>query len=472
MAISVWRTAALRLIAESRDMYKLFFLNLVPVSCDGKNLCLGASDDFFISILENYYGISLERALQDIDGKDYTYTFVPGYEAPSVPFVALPAEEKTAVKTPAAEKVPAVKADEVTSTGNAGNAGESGHTRKRLNRTDYTFDNFIAGEENRHPFSVAQTAAVSPGTYNPILIYGTNGVGKTHLLHAVANAAKADNPNMVVRIATCDELINQFYDLIYQKESMTKFRESVRDVDMLLVDDIHRLAKRPQMQEEFFNLFNTLYDQGKQIVMTCDRQPCEMEDIDKRLTTRFEMGMISEVTMPEYEARLEILRLWRQEILTDHPLEEEFLDFLASNISSSVRRLRSCFLRLAAAEDLCGGDRLTLEKAENLIRVQLDAELSAGKINIEDILHSVADHFGCNVPDILKGGRKHSTVRIVAMALCRELTRLSTTEIGEDFGKTHATVINAEKRLPQLCKKNELLRRSVEQIKRNLKHHK
>ena len=463
IALNIWRIAALKLAKENVQVYNQWFSHLCPLDCADGVLSLGIPDFLFGDLLRNYYSDLLENSLRDIDGVSYRYELVEGYSDPEEPAVD---PEIIRCLEHGGEKVAP----------QAGNSAADSQENPAPNRkvsllkSGLTFENFIVGDENRHAFAAAKSASEAPGLYNPLLIYGTNGVGKTHLLHAVADKVHRDHPEMVVRSITCDELLNQFYELLYQKKSMAEFRSSVRDVDVLLVDDIHRLAGKGQIQEEFFNLFNTLYDQGKQIILTSDRQPCEMSGIDKRLTTRFESGMLAEIYMPEYEARLAILRLWRSEMVTDDPVDDEILDFLARNISSSVRRLKGCFFRLSAYTSMSGGDRLTLDKAEKLLHSQLDAEASSRNVSIEDIQRRVATHFGISMPELVGKGRtgKLAASRIVAMALCRELTTRSTTEIGTAFGKTHATVLSAEKRLPELCTQNELLRRSVDQIRREL----
>ncbi len=454
-ARQVWRSAALRLARENLAIYQQYFAHIRPLACVDFTLTLGVSDNFFADMIIRFYQDLLENSLRDLSGVTYNYSFVSGYSAPAEP--TLSAAEisaitsETSVPAPAKPVAPAAPV-----------AGRS---------VEFTFTNFIVGEENRHAFAAAKSVAESPGIYNPLFIYGTNGVGKTHLLHAVEHAVHQLHPQMVVRAITCDELLNQFYELLYQKKSMVEFRSSVRDVDLLLVDDIHRLEKKPQIQEEFFNLFNTLYDQGKQIILTSDRQPCEMADVSKRLTTRFESGMLSEIYMPEYEARLAILRLWRQDIVTTNPLSDDILDFLASRITSSVRRLRGCFVQLAAMGDFGGQDRLTRERAEEILQRQLGDEMAVHALSLEEIQQKVAAHFSLTLPELVGSCRasKFAVPRIAAMALCRELTGCSTTEIGAAFGKTHATIISATNRLPDLCRRDAMLRTSIEQIRRELK---
>ncbi|MCQ2378420.1 MAG: chromosomal replication initiator protein DnaA [Victivallaceae bacterium] len=451
-AENLWRIVAGRLLRYNANLYEMWFQKMTPLRTEKSTLILGVTDDFFADFVGDNYADILEKALHDLNGADYSWRFESGHPAPQIPLVE-------------AEKVPAPATPKPLPP-----TAPSGSCRPHLRSSGFTFDNFIVGDENRHAFTAAKTASEAPGLYNPLFIYGANGIGKTHLLQAVAHAVREHNPGAVIRSTTCDELLNEFYDLLWQKKSLAEFRASVRDVDVLLIDDVHRLAKKVQMQEEFFNLFNTLYDQGRQIILTSDRQPCEMSDIDKRLTTRFESGMITEVVPPEYETRLAILRLWRTEVVTDYPLGDEFLDFLATNIRSSVRRLKGCFLRLATWASINGGDRLTLECAENLLRGQIDQEYAARDVSIETIQKQVAEHYNVTIPDLLGRGKckRLAEPRMAAMYLACELTKCSSTEIGRAFGRTHATILHARNKLPELCRGNELLRHSVEQIRHQL----
>ena len=308
--------------------------------------------------------------------------------------------------------------------------------------------------------------------YNPFFIYGTNGVGKTHLLQSIAAEIRAMRPELVVRSVTCDEILNDFYELLLHKRSFADFRSNLRDVDVLLIDDIHRLSKKTQMQEEFFNIFNLLYRQDKQIVLTSDRHPCEIADLDKRLSSRFEQGMTCEIGMLEFEERLVTLRMWRDNSLNKVVLPDEFLEFLAGNISSNVRRLKSCFLRLSTALEMGGRDDFSIADAEELLHAQLADENSSRDIRPESIQQVVARHFGVSVPDIIGSRRTRQIAepRMVAMYLCRELTRLSSNEIGSAFGRTHANVLHAAKMISDRCDVDEDMRRSVNQLKRQLQH--
>ncbi len=449
-AIRIWQIVTGRLKIKSEQLYSHWLQKMLPLSAEEGVLRLGVSDEFFASMFEEQFGDLFAEALTDVEGRDYTYLFEPGHELPETP---LP------LKTAAAPPVRQPASGRLTRRPTPQNC-LAGHT----------FENFIVGAENRHAYAVAKTAAETPGLYNPLYLYGGSGVGKTHLLQAVASAVHRTNPDMVVRYATCDELLNDFYNLLQQKQSLSAFRSSVRDVDVLLVDDVHSLAKKTQMQEEFFNMFNTLYNQRKQIILTSDRQPCEISDLDKRLETRFESGMTAEVGVPEFESRLAILRMMRNDTLTKVPLDDALLEFLASNISSSIRRLKGAFIRLATYAAMTEGKALTIEQAEELLHSQLAQECAARDISLESIQRTVAGHFGVTLSDIL-GEKRTRTIaepRMIAMYLCRELTQNSSTEIGTAFGRNHATVLHAERKVPQLCASNETIRRSINQLKHQL----
>ena len=240
---------------------------------------------------------------------------------------------------------------------------------------------------------------------------------------------------------------------------------------MLLIDDVHVLAGKTQLQEEFFKLFNYLYSRGKQIVLTSDKQPCEIQGLEERLITRFESGLTTEVGIPEVEGRFAILRMMRDEAFVKVRLDDTILQFLAEQISSSVRRLKGAFMRLAALASLHHTERLTVEQAEQLLAAQLGKESSARNIPMDLIQRRVAERFGLTVADI-RGNRRPRNIaepRMVAMFLCRKLTRHSLPEIGAAFDKTHATILNAVNKVPELCAHDDSLRRAVQQLEVQLK---
>ena len=431
----IWDLAAGRLKQQSEELYRMWFGRMTAVSLVDGLLTLGVNDDFTVLLLRNYDDL-ISSALTDINGRDYRYVLAPGY-----PPRELPEDRPAPVRT------------------------------ARGVASSQTFDNFVTGYNNRHACAAARAVSQSPGgIYNPLFLYGTNGVGKTHLLQAVAHDIRRRHPQLVVHCVTCDEILNEFYDILRLHRSFADFRASLCNADVLLIDDIHRLAKKNALQEEFFNIFNILCRQNKQIVLTSDRQPCELSDIDKRLSSRFEQGMTCQVGMPEYEERLVILRMLRDVTLTRPKLSDTILEFLAENISSTVRRLKGCFLRLASYVSMSGCEDLSIAEAENIIHAQLAQESADRDLSAETIQRAVANHFGVTLTDIIGKGRSRNLAdpRMVAMFLCRKLTRLSSNEIGEVFGRTHANVLHAAKTIADRCVSDELLRRAVTQLERQL----
>ncbi len=449
-ASSVWTAAADRIKAESTECYRCWFEGVIPLRIEDESvLVLGVPNDFYGEWLVTHYTDLLNDVLSGIADMDFSFLLESGHEpAPVTPV----APRKTAAAAPA----PAAAPD---------------NNAKRVSLTKHTFENFIVSDQNRLAYMSANAAVESPGIHNPLYIYGASGVGKTHLLLAAAHAAQTMPRPLRVRYTSCSELLEAFYDLIGKGKNFGEFRSSLRDVDLLLVDDIHMLAKKPQIQEEFFNLFNTLSHQHKQIILTSDKQPCEIEGLEARLVTRFESGMTADIGVPEIEGRLAILRMMREDTLIKVKLADPILEFLAQQISSSVRRLKGAFMRLATYASVRGNSPLTIEQAETLLAVQLSQESTAKNVSMETIQRQVASEFGISVADILGAKRPKNIAepRMAAMYLCRKMTTHSLPEIGAAFGKTHATIINAMTKIPELCDRDESFRRTIQKIEQQLK---
>ena len=502
---AVWEIASYRLRQRNMNSYVQWFSKMLPLRLEeGTSLVLGIPDEFFGQLVEDCCGDFLAEALVGIEGVDYTYTFEAGHivpvQKPVSAAVTSPAVEESAPELPEDRKESsedqlelfsfdddgeeiAEKEDLCHAEAGGGSAGtdeersfpmpesRNGTQLPRWNINAATFDNFIVSDDNKGAYTAARAVADEPGVlYNPLFIYGTNGIGKTHLLQAIAHEISFQRPGRCIKCTSCSDLVNDFYRILSEHRSTMEFRDQLLEGDVLLVDDVHALAKKVQMQEDFFNVFNTLIAQGKQIVMTCDRQPCEIADIDKRLTTRFESGVICQIGMPEYEARMVILRMWRKNILTNTWLPDDVLEFLAANIRSSVRRLKSAFMTLSFHASLSGKSDLTVADAEDQLHAQIAEEITAHSISVEDIQRTVAEFFNLTIADLLgtKRTRNIAEPRMVAMALARELTPDSSTAVGAAFGRNHATILHAEKQVEQLCAKDETMRRSVAQIKRKL----
>lgn len=456
-AAGIWLEAAARLKQQlSPETYKQWFANVCPLCIEESNvLVIGVGDDFFGEWFMDSFGCDIERALQNIHGVDYSFTLKAG---------ALPADfhpdddsSQNAEKETMGE-VAAPEAMEKTEASGEPDNGLQAHT----------FDNFVVGEENRYAFAAAKTAAEQPGLYNPLYIYGSTGIGKSHLLQAAAAEYQALHPEGKVRYVPCEELLNEYVDAL-RTHTDYQFRASLRELDMLLVDDVHVLGNKSALQEEFFNTFNALYRQGHQIILTSDKQPCEIKGLESRLVSRFESGVTTEMLPPEYETRLAILKQDQQGHLIQ--FDDTILQFVASNLSSSVRVIKGALKALVAYASAMTNCPMTTSVAERLLHKRIEEEHAAGKLSIEQIQRRVADYFDVRLTDLLSSKRPKNIAepRMVAMYLCRRLTNYSFPEIGAAFGKNHATVINAMKKVPQLCQGSEDFRRSVAQIERQLR---
>ncbi len=427
--------------------YEQWFGSIVPVRFDGEQIVLGVSDDFFADWLKDHFGDILTDALCEAASCKISFILETGH----------------------------VKVDEIKASAELDAEAEAASPREDFSKNNcrasglarHTFANFVVGEENRYAYAAAKTAADTPGTYNPLYIYGGTGIGKTHLLQAVANQVLERNSRAIVKYVTCEEFLNNYVDSLRNKRH-AEFRSSVRKVDVILVDDVHMLANKTQLQEEFFNTFNSLYNENKQIILTSDKQPCEIVGLEDRLVSRFESGVTTEISAPVFETRLAILRMMQEGHLIK--IEDEVLRFLANRISSSVRRLKGALLRLVAFASAMSNRKISIEDAESLLHKVIEEESAAKIVSIYSIQKAVADHFDIRVNDILseKRPRNIAEPRMVAMYLARKMTSYSFPEIGAAFGKNHATIMNANKKIPEICEKNENMRRSISLIQRQL----
>ena len=334
----------------------------------------------------------------------------------------------------------------------------------------YTFDNFVVGEENRYAFSAAHTAATAPGTYNPLYVYGGTGMGKTHLMQAVANYVKTAHPEAVVRYTTCEGFLNEYVDSL-KNHTSAEFRDHFRNVDLLLVDDVHNLSGKEGLQEEFFNTFNAIYNAGKQIMMTSDKQPSEIKGLEARLVSRFQSGLTVQITTPSYETRLAFLQMKQKGALVQLP--DEFLVYMARRISSSIRALDGARMRLIAYASLVDTtvQPLTMPQVESLLNDLLNEEAERTKVSVDRILEVVAAHRNLKVHDLTgsKRTREIAESRMLAMYLSRNLTDQSLKDIGQAFGgRNHTTVIHAIKQVESDCETNEELKRTILTLKRKL----
>jgi chromosomal replication initiator protein len=315
----------------------------------------------------------------------------------------------------------------------------------RLN-PKYTFDTFVIGSSNRFTHAAAVAVAEAPArAYNPLFIYGDSGLGKTHLLHAIGHYARRLQPGLRTRYVSSEEFTNDFINSV-RDDKMQAFQSRYRSVDVLLIDDIQFLERAERTQEEFFHTFNTLHNANKQIVISSDKAPRQLNSLEDRLRTRFEWGLISDVQAPDLETRIAILRKKAaQEGMSPPP---EVLEFIASRIQSNIRELEGALIRVTAFASL-NRQAVELGLAEMVLR-DLVGENDAPEISAATIMAVTAEYFAISIDDLVGGSRSRALVgaRQLAMYLCRELTDLSLPKIGEKFGnRDHTTVMHAERKI-------------------------
>jgi chromosomal replication initiator protein len=315
----------------------------------------------------------------------------------------------------------------------------------RLNAR-YTFETFVIGDGNRVPHAAAVAVAEAPArAYNPLFIYGDSGLGKTHLLHAVGHDALNLHPSMRVRYVNSEEFTNEFINAI-RDDRQADFRKRYREVDLLLVDDIQFLENKERTQEEFFHTFNDLHGNSKQIVISSDRPPKQLATLEDRLRSRFEWGLITDVSPPDLETRIAILS--KKAAADALPVPREALEYIATHIERNIRELEGALIRVAAFASL-NKSAVDLALAEVVLK-DLIPDAADPEITAAGIMSATASYFGVTMEDLCGSSRSRSlvTARQIAMYLCRELTDLSLPKIGTHFGgRDHTTVIHADRKI-------------------------
>ena len=334
----------------------------------------------------------------------------------------------------------------------------------------YTFDTFVIGSSNRFAHAAALAVAEAPArAYNPLFIYGGVGLGKTHLLQAVATYVAQHSPRLSARYVACETLTNDFINSIREKR-VEAFKHRYRHYDVLLVDDVQFLENKERIQEEFFHTFNTLYEAGHQIILSSDRPPRDIATLEERLRSRFEWGLIVDVQPPDLETREAILR---KKVMSDRIAvpDSHILTFIASRISTNIRELEGALTRVIAFSSLTGRT-MSVELAQEVLKdVFPQGELPA--ITIERIQEVVSERFGISHQELIGQRRSRSIVypRHVAMYLCRELTDSSLPKIGTHFGgRDHTTVINATSNITRLIRENRGVYNLVQELTARIKH--
>lgn len=348
-------------------------------------------------------------------------------------------------------------------------SGSNGKGRpySRLNPRN-TFENFIVGPSNQLAHAAATAVAGTPGTaFNPLFVYGETGLGKTHLMHAIAHSIQSQNPDAKVVYLSCEKFTNKFLTAI-RENSLDSFRRFYRKVDVLLLDDIQFLEGKERTQMEFFHTFNELFETQKQLCFSSDRPASEMAKLENRLVSRFQWGMVTDIQAPDLETRVAILKK-KGQALGFPELHDEILEFLASRISRNVRRLEGALLKVATYGRLTGAN-LNTRIVEDLVYDILREE-DEEQVTIDQIQKKVADYYDIRQSDMLSKRRPNNIAfpRQIAMYLARILTNHPLKEIGDNFGgRDHGTVIHACKTIENYMEQDETIRRNIEFLTRQL----
>ncbi|NLF26481.1 MAG: chromosomal replication initiator protein DnaA [Clostridiales bacterium] len=327
----------------------------------------------------------------------------------------------------------------------------------------YTFDNFVVGASNSFAHAAALAVAEQPGdAYNPLFIYGGVGLGKTHLMNAIGNFIHADDPQKNVLFITSETFTNELIDAIVKKKGTAELRNKMRNVDVLLVDDIQFLSKSTTTQEEFFHTFNELHTKGKQIILSSDRPPKDISAIEDRMRSRFEWGLTVDIQKPDFDTRVAILRKKSDEENIDTPIE--VLQYIAERVESNIRELEGALIRVNAQSQLMKKP-IALEMARETLSSLLSTR-EARKITAEAVIQLVSSHF-CVGEEEVTGKRRSREValpRQVSMYMLRALTPMSTTAIGRVFKRDHSTVMHACDKIAGTMKTDIKFRKTVEEL--------
>lgn len=429
-AEKIWNTAQEHLrVKLSRDTFNMWFAPLRASAVDGRNLTIEAPNEFCEVWLKDNYLSLMQDAVAIAAGAKLDVKFKVNTNHAPVSAAAVPA-------APA----PKTRAESIT-VPESQNERSSVQADLHFNPKN-TFETFVVGANNNFSVAAAKAVADSPGkAYNPLFLYGGVGLGKTHLLHAIGQQVAGGKKNARVAYVSSEKFTNEYIDAI-QNNKLAAFRKRHRQTDVLLIDDIQFLAGKERIQEEFFHTFNALHESHKQIVLTCDRPPSEIQGLEHRLVSRFEWGLVTDLQPPDIEMRLAILKKKVQ--IMNVVLPEDVINFLATRIRTNIRRLEGALIRVASFASLTG-KKLTIEVVENLLREILHEE-GRQTISIEIIQKRVAEHFDIRLADMTSKRRPENIAfpRQIAMYLARQMTESSLNTIGEAFGgRDHGTVLHA-----------------------------
>jgi chromosomal replication initiator protein len=444
-ASQTWDTISQRLRESlNASTFANWFGAATPVEQDADRLVLAVPNEFTKTWIEGHFGSLLNAAAAEHD---------------------LVLELRVAVS----EAVAAARAEAPAESADEGAGEEGAPPDLRGLNPRYTFDLFVIGPSNRFAHAAALAVAESPAqAYNPLFIYGSTGLGKTHLLQAVGQYVAQQHRDMSVRYVTTETVLNEFVDALRDKNT-AGFKMRYRTYDVLLVDDIQFIEGKDTLQEEFFHTFNSLYEAGKQIIISSDRQPRELATLEARLKSRFEWGLITDIQPPDLETRIAILR---KKVATDRidVADTDVLTFIADRVTSNIRELEGALTRVIAYASLTGRP-ISASVADEVLK-DLFPGGSARAITVEQVQAAVCEWFGVSQAD-LRGDKRPQSIaypRHIAMYLCRELTDQSLPKIGAKFGgRDHSTVMHGVRRIGDLIREDRDVFNVVQELTARIK---
>lgn len=423
----------------SKPSFETWLASTKLLSYNGSEVTIAAPNSFTREWLENHYVQLIAGILTELTGEDLFIKFVVQKDDKDGDF-----------------DIPAPKIQ-------ARNHEHYENSHSMLN-PKYTFDTFVIGSGNRFAHAASLAVAEAPAkAYNPFFIYGGVGLGKTHLMHAIGHYVLEHNPNAKVVYLSSEKFTNEFINSIRDNKA-EDFRNKYRNVDVLLIDDIQFLAGKESTQEEFFHTFNTLHTESKQIVISSDRPPKEIPTLEDRLRSRFEWGLITDITPPDLETRIAILRKKAKADGLDIP--NEVMHYIANQIDTNIRELEGALIRVVAYSSLVNKD-ITAELAQEALK-DIIPNTKPKVVTILDIQKAVGEYYNIRLEDFAAKKRTKSIAfpRQVAMYLSRELTDFSLPKIGEEFGgRDHTTVIHAHEKIEKLLKEDQQLQEDIKQIR-------
>ena len=351
--------------------------------------------------------------------------------------------------------------------GERANEGENNRQNDRFNTAEFTFEAFVVGPSNKLAYAASLSVAEHPAkNYNPLLIYGDSGLGKTHLIYAIANVIRKNDPKARIAYVKGDDLTNELVDAIREGKT-ADMREKYRQADLLLVDDVQFIAGKKQTQEEFFHTFNTLYESGRQIVLTSDRPPSEMTQLEDRLRTRFEWGLLVDVAPPDFETRVAIVK--NKAAMLGMTLPDKIANYIAENVTANVRQLEGTIHKILAYKDLLGNEA----DEETVTRAMQDILKRSSEYipTPEAILEYICKYYGLE-ESVIRGQqrvREAVQARQIAMYLIRSMTNSSVVDIGKVFdNRDHSTVLYSIQQVEKKMKKDPAFAETVKEIKTNI----